>query len=274
MQTQLEQATLRYNTTGEHNTAAGFYALKANTTGDKNIAIGSYTLTANTTADYNTAVGYASNEANTTGTVNTSLGYKSLNNNTTGSNNTCIGYLAGRDITTGGSNVCLGNRAGDDQITTDGDRLFIARSNVGAGNDACWIYGNNTGVCYQGNNSSSWSTTSDRRLKKNIVNNNKGLAEINQLRVTDFEYRKEDEIDMSEFPLVDDPSKVVIGGGQEGEVQIGVIAQEIENVLPECITTSEEGAKSVNNDPIMWAMVNAIKELSAKVEELESKLNN
>jgi hypothetical protein len=67
---------------------------------------------------------------------------------------------------------------------------------------------------------------------------------------------------------------VVLGGGKEGEVQTGVIAQEIESVIPECIKVSDRGAKTVNNDPIMWAMVNAIKELSAKVEELESKLNN
>ena len=30
---------------------------------------------------------------------------------------------------------------------------------------------------------------------------------------------------------------------------------------------------SVNTDPIFWSMINAIKELSAKVTELEEKLN-
>ena len=78
---------------------------------------------------------------------------------------------------------------------------------------------------------------------------------------------------MSEFPLADNPSEVVLGNGNEG-LHTGVIAQEIETVLPECIETSEKGAKTVQTDPIMWALVNAVKDLSAKVEELESKLNN
>ena len=79
---------------------------------------------------------------------------------------------------------------------------------------------------------------------------------------------------MSEFPLADNPNQVVIGEGQEGKVQTGVIAQEIESVLPECIEVSNKGAKTVQTDPIMWALVNAVKELSAKVEALESQLNN
>ena len=73
-------------------------------------------------------------------------------------------------------------------------------------------------------------------------------------------------------PLADDPKEVVIGGGKEGQVQTGVIAQEIESVLPECIVTSARGAKTVNTDPITWAMVNAIKDLSAKNEALEARL--
>ena len=116
------------------------------------------------------------------------------------------------------------------------------------------------------------STTSDRRLKKNIVDSSKGLAEINQLRVTNFEYRLKDEIDMSEFPLANDPKQVVLGGGQEGKLQTGVIAQEVESVIPECINVSAAGAKTVQTDPIMWAMVNAIKELSTKNDELAAEI--
>ena len=112
----------------------------------------------------------------------------------------------------------------------------------------------------------------DIRLKKNIVDSSKGLAEINQLRVANFEYRTREEIDMSEFPLADDSGQVVLGEGNEGKVQTGVIAQEIESVIPECIKLSEQGAKTVNTDPIMWAMVNAVKELSAKNDELAAEI--
>ena len=58
-------------------------------------------------------------------------------------------------------------------------------------------------------------------------------------------------------------------------------AQEIEKVLPEVVRTNEHGVKSVNESPLTWYMINAIKELSAKndalaaeVEQLKSQLNN
>jgi len=57
-------------------------------------------------------------------------------------------------------------------------------------------------------------------------------------------------------------------------LQVGSIAQEIEEVLPDVVRTSELGIKSVNTDNLTWYLINAVKELSAKVEELESKLNN
>jgi hypothetical protein len=263
---------LRFNTTGTFNTAVGTdalgantgadnitavgrNALGANTTGASNTAVGAFALDASSTANNNTAVGVQAMTNSTTAFNVTSTGYAALYSLTTGDNNTAFGFQSGYNVTTGTGNVCLGYKAGQDQISTTSNQLYIARSNTAKGNAETWIQGDDAGAVYQGNNSSSWSTTSDRRLKKNIVDSSKGLAEVNQLRVTNFEYRLQDEIDMSEFPLVDDPSKVVIGGGQEGEVQIGVIAQEIESVLPECIKVSEEGAKTVNSDPIMWAML-------------------
>ena len=77
---------------------------------------------------------------------------------------------------------------------------------------------------------------------------------------------------MSEFPLASEPLQIVLGEGNEG-VHRGVIAQEIETVLPECIVTSNFGAKTVNTDPIMWALVNAIKELSTENTALKARLD-
>ena len=75
---------------------------------------------------------------------------------------------------------------------------------------------------------------------------------------------------MSEFPLADGPHQVCLNDEtKEGVVQTGVIAQEVESVLPECIKVSDKGAKTVNTDPITWALVKAVQELSAKITALE-----
>ena len=75
---------------------------------------------------------------------------------------------------------------------------------------------------------------------------------------------------MSEFPLAEEPDQVCLGKNREGKIQTGVIAQEVEAVLPECIKVSERGAKTVQTDPILWALVNAVKELSIEVKALKA----
>ena len=129
-------------------------------------------------------------------------------------------------------------KAGYGQVTTASDRLYIARSNTQAGNASTWIYGNDAGACVQGNNSSSWSTISDRRLKKDIVTNTVGLSIIDNITVKNFKYKQykdgspvttDDTVDMSEFPKADGVHQVLIGQ-EKTETQIGIIAQELEAV--------------------------------------------
>jgi len=55
-----------------------------------------------------------------------------------------------------------------------------------------------------------------------------------------------------------------------GERQVGVIAQEIKKVLPE-VVTEKEGAIGVAYGNIVGVLIEAIKELSAKVKVLEAK---
>ena len=50
---------------------------------------------------------------------------------------------------------------------------------------------------------------------------------------------------------------------------VGVIAQEIEKVLPEVVTTRDNGYKAVKYEKIIPLLVEAIKELQAEVQELK-----
>jgi hypothetical protein len=122
---------------------------------------------------------------------------------------------------------------------------------------------NGGGGTYQGNNSSSWSTTSDQRLKKNIADNNVGLDAINSIRVRNFEYRIEEEI--TELPAHAAIKK-------EG-VQLGVIAQELQAVLPDCVKQESTGVLSVDTDNLTWYLVNAVKQLKAQNDSLLARLD-
>jgi len=116
------------------------------------------------------------------------------------------------------------------------------------------FYGN--GQAFQGNNSSTWATVSDIRIKQNIRAVSSCLEKITALNPVHFEY-------------IDKPEKV----------KTGFIAQEFEQVLPghvvEAVCSPEiaelkpelkdEKIKAIDADLIPY-LVGAIKELSAKVD--------
>jgi len=54
---------------------------------------------------------------------------------------------------------------------------------------------------------------------------------------------------------------------------IGVIAQEMEKVIPEVVTTNDRGLKTVSYGNLVGVLIEAIKEQQVRIEELEKKLN-
>jgi hypothetical protein len=58
---------------------------------------------------------------------------------------------------------------------------------------------------------------------------------------------------------------------QVGE-QIGFEAQTVQRIIPEAVTKNNQGYLLVNNDPIMWTMLNAIKEQQQEIEKLKQEV--
>jgi hypothetical protein len=52
---------------------------------------------------------------------------------------------------------------------------------------------------------------------------------------------------------------------------IGVIAQEVEKIIPEIVTTRANGFKAVKYEKIVPLLIEAIKELSAEIDKLKGK---
>ena len=57
------------------------------------------------------------------------------------------------------------------------------------------------------------------------------------------------------------------------EESLGVIAQEVDQIIPEVVSTSEEGLKSVSYGNMVGLLIEAIKEQQKQIDELKSKLN-
>ena len=157
---------------------------------------------------------------------------------------------------------------------TDDDQLSIGSGDGGQ----AWVTGDSAGSCYQGDNAATWSTTSDQRLKREIVDSVTGLDAINAVQVRNFRYIEKAEPIMETRTDEEGEEREVIGG-YEGEnhynldpepLRVGVIAQEVQDVFPDAIQQNAHGHLTVNTDSINWALLRAVQELSAKVETLEA----
>ena len=95
--------------------------------------------------------------------------------------------------------------------------------------------------------------TSDQRLKDNINPIDDPLAKVLSISGNTYTWNEK--------------------SGKEGN-DVGVIAQEVLEVLPEAVTTRENGYLAVDYQRIVPLLVEAVKELSAKVEKLEQKLSD
>ncbi|WP_312900657.1 tail fiber domain-containing protein [Chryseobacterium taichungense] len=98
--------------------------------------------------------------------------------------------------------------------------------------------------------------TSDRRFKKDIQKIYGATEKLNQLNGYTYTWR-----DKSEFP------GQTLGEGKD----IGVIAQEVEQVFPAAVSTNKEGYKSVNN-ALVPVLIEALKESNNKIERLEQRI--
>lgn len=288
--TALGENALLSNTFGEGNVANGSDALRSSTTGDYNTANGRSALRMNTTGYQNVATGFQALYSNTTGRQNTANGVSALQSNTTGMGNIGVGYNAGSAITTGNYNVVIGSNTGS-SIATVSNTVLIAD---GQGNerirvDSAGAVGIGTtapsynldvsgtlrvtGTAYTNGGYTTWTAASDQRLKDIHGSYDRGLADILGIDIVRFQYKANNTMGL-------DSSKEFVG----------VTAQNLQTAIPEAVNEETsghlKGYLTINTTPVLWTLVNAVKELyhkfvgvdrevaSIKAENVQLKLEN
>jgi len=274
------------------NTAIGASALASTSSGLQNTAIGSnaaqyQTNNNNTALGYNAMLGVSGSSAGgsntaigsnslaglTTGNFNTALGQQALLSNTTASNNTAVGYQAGYSITTGAGNVIFGQGAGY-SLTTGTQNTFVGASNRivlsdGDGNPRLHI--DNSGYAYipampvGGTANMHWSssagqlfvTSSSRRFKHDIVDYDRGLTALMQMRPKYFVYN-------------DEPNQ---------KQRAGFIAEDFHDLgMTEYVEywKDDEGndtPSEIGYSNMVAILVKSIQELKAEVDNLKAQIN-
>ena len=271
------------DTSGSSNTAVGYRALLNNSRGTDNTAIGVLALRDNTTGSHNTAIGeYAC--SNVTGSYKTCIGYNSgpaSGSDWAGDDKERI-FIGSQSKFNNGPAVLEVHNAGGSSFGRNKDSSVVINGNLivkGGIITTLWRYGggDNDNVNLLARSSGQlepeWNDTvaklferyadnghgefksfsgnviSDRRLKYVGKESTTGLDKVRQLKVFNFTYKK----DTTKTP------------------HVGVIAQDLQKVFPNAVQKGKDGFLTIRMEDMFYAVINAIKELDAKITALQKE---
>jgi hypothetical protein len=183
-------------------------------------------------------------------------------------------YQSGNPIETGAANDCyvlasgnnfyiVNNNASKDILFLTGgtastnERMrILSTGNVGIGTSTpSYKFQVKISGSYEGHVTStgSWASSSDVRLKKNIIPVTNALEYIMSLNPVRFDMKNEED-------------------SKTGN-HFGFIAQELEQYLPELVNTDNEGMKSIEYATLTSILTGAVKEQQVVIDEQQKQIN-
>ncbi|HIF26224.1 MAG TPA: hypothetical protein EYQ41_08700 [Micavibrio sp.] len=258
------------NFPGDRNTAVGSIAMFASNGGGGNDNVGVGDGAGSYMAGYNNVVvgqaafqGGFSGDYDHGGDNNVFIGSRSARDvqGSTTSNNVMLGYQTGLSLRNGSSNIIIGanvdvsgaNAANEMNIgnVIYGSGMYNAGAHIGINNSTPNAALDVTGdIEYTG----TLTDVSDMRLKKDIapLDANEIIGRLSQ-------------IDTYSFRMIND---------EKGQLELGVMAQEVEKVFPELVRTAndEMGTKSVNYVGFIAPLIEASKELKSENDALRAEI--
>ena len=275
--TSLGWLALHLNTTASNNTVVGYKAGYSNQTGANNVFVG-YSAGYNAdTSGGHTFVGYnAGLNSNSSTTANTFIGNNAGSLITSGLKNTVIGRYDGNagglDIRTNDNFIVISDGDGNPRIynnaasttfvsstanefvtqmyTTD-NTAEVYFADFRSGYSSYASPGTQRGYIYYNGSALVYSTSSDQRLKENIVDAPSAITDLTSIKIRSFDWKEN-------------------GVHQK----YGVIAQELQTVAPNAISKPPEdnGMLGVDHSLLVPMMIKAIQELKAELDVTKAEV--
>jgi hypothetical protein len=165
------------------------------------------------------------------------------------------GAITGTSFT-GTINSTNGVVSGSSQITLSSTTGGGTSANVQFGSLGIGMAASGTSGRIDATNDIVAYSSSDIRFKENIKPIENALDKISKISGNTYDWKEENKIEH----------------GYEGN-DVGVIAQEIEEVLPQLVQTRESGYKAVKYDKLVALLIEGIKEQQSQIEELTNRIN-
>lgn len=209
-------------------------------------------------------IGYSalkgSNSLLMSGVDNIGIGRNSGIDLTTGDNNFLGGYQAGINLTTGADNVAIGKSAGETLTTGRNNTIIGHEASSSTATVSNEITLGDSSIATLRSQVTTITSLSDARDKTDIQPLNAGLEFVEALNPVSFTWNMRD-------------------GGKVGEADTGFIAQDLKQVqedlgvhIPHLVYEAGPDRLEAGYGKLLPILVQAIKDLSEKVDELETRL--
>ena len=261
-----------YNLVDRTNVIAIGHSALLNSNGFTNIAIGNYAMNYATSAYENVSIGRGSMNYITTGQLNVALGeYAMYGNSTsspiTGNENVGIGPSSLPSVTSGSNNICLGKNSGtgaspSGSITSGSNNICLGNNSISN------LYCADTSI-----------SSSDSRDKTDVTSFTIGLNWIEALRPVTYRWDRR-----TWYGTDEQPYGTPDGSKKRQRLHIGFLAQEalaVEQANGYGNSNDDSLILNLTDDGMSYGMkyerlvpilVNAIKELSAKNNALDARI--
>ena len=206
--------------------------------------------TGSDTIKFKNEIGYFSASQGATGDDSTAMGDST---HASGQHSTAMGHFS----KAGNNSTAIGNRA-----YADGTIVFAVGAHTTAptaialsetdNNNAFWINSNKS--AHFENDITAYSG-SDKRLKTNVNKISNPLEKLKEINGYEFEWIKKEGVHSNE--------------GKD----IGVIAQEIEAILPEITTTRDNGYKAVRYEKLTAFLISCVKEQQTQIQSMQTQID-
>lgn len=246
-----------FTLTGTVNVAVGNTAMQSVSSGSNNVAVGSQCMANGTiTGNNNTIAGFQSGYTIAGGSDNTSWGYNSLSSITSGNRNTALGRNAGAGFTTSDSdNICIG---------------YLVPGTAGTSNTMTLAAGTGTG---------------NGQVNKTFIHGIRGITTVNndaiavlidsagQLGTVSSSIRFKENILNLQDSRVLDLRPVSFTLKQDGRKGIGLIAEEVEKIMPELVAYNQDKQpESIKYHDIPILLLKEIQNIVKRLDSLERRL--
>lgn len=99
------------------------------------------------------------------------------------------------------------------------------------------------------------------------------LSASNFDSLSDFSKKKDIETISDALTIISSLRGVSFNWKENNQKSMGLIAQEVEKVIPEVVFTNDRGEKSITYGSIIGLLIEGIKEINKKVEEISKNIN-